>query len=62
MASDGSGGVVDFRGQAFGHPGLHVADASVFAGAPAAGPALSIGALAWWIAQRIVEDEGRAGA
>ena len=62
MASDASGGVVDFRGQAFGHPGLHVADASVFAGAPAAGPALSIGALAWWISQRIADEDGRAGA
>jgi len=62
MAPDASRGVVDFRGEVFGHPGLHVADASVFAGAPAAGPALSIAALAWWISQRIVEDEGRAGA
>jgi len=62
MASDPSRGVVDFQGEVFGHPGLHVADASVFASAPAAGPALSIAALSSWIAQRIAEQAGRAGA
>jgi cholesterol oxidase len=62
MAPDAGGGVVDFRGEVFGHPGLHVADASVIASAPAAGPALSIAALAWWISQRIVDEDGRAGA
>ena len=55
-------GVVDFKGEVFGHPGLHVADASVFASGPAAGPALSVAALSWWIAERIVEEAGRAGA
>lgn len=60
MASDRTAGVVDFRGEVFGHPGLHVADASIFASAPAAGPALSIAALAWWISQRILEDAGCA--
>ena len=62
MAADASSGVVDFRGEVFGQPGLHVADASVFASAPAAGPALRIGALAWRIAQQIVDKDGRAGA
>jgi len=62
MAADASRGVVDFRGEVFGQPGLHVADASVFASPPAAGPALSIGALAWWIAQQIVDKDGRSGA
>jgi cholesterol oxidase len=62
MASDASRGVVDFAGEVFGHPGLHIADASVFASAPAAGPALSVAALAWWIAERIAEQAGRAGA
>jgi cholesterol oxidase len=62
MATDASHGVVDFKGEVFGHPGLHVADASVFASGPAAGPALSVAALSWWIAERIVEDMGRVGA
>ena len=62
MASDASRGVVDSKGEVFGHPGLHIADASVFASAPAAGPALSIAALSWWIAERIAEEAGRAGA
>ena len=62
MAADPGRGVVDFRGEVFGHAGLHVADASVFAGAPAAGPALSVAALSWWIAHRIGEEEGRERA
>ena len=62
IATDASRGVVDFKGEVFGHAGLHVADASVFASAPAAGPALSVGALSWWIAEQIVEAAGRAGA
>jgi cholesterol oxidase len=61
MASDASRGVVDFKGEVFGHPGLHVADASVFASGPAAAPALSIAAISWWIAERIAEQAGRAG-
>jgi choline dehydrogenase-like flavoprotein len=62
IASDASRGVIDFKGEVFGHAGLHIADASVFASAPATGPALSIAALSWWIAERIVEEAGRAGA
>jgi cholesterol oxidase len=62
MASDASRGVVDFKGEVFGHPGLHVADASVFASGPAAAPALSVAALSWWISERIAEEAGRAGA
>jgi cholesterol oxidase len=62
MASDASRGVVDFKGEVFGHPGLHVADASVFASGPAAAPALSVAALSCWIAERITEKAGRAGA
>jgi cholesterol oxidase len=62
MASDASRGVVDFKGEVFGHPGLHVADASVFASGPAAAPALSVAALSWWIAERIAEEAGRVGA
>jgi cholesterol oxidase len=62
ITSDASRGVVDFKGEIFGRAGLHVADASVLASAPAAGPALSIAALSWWIAERIVAEAGRAGA
>jgi cholesterol oxidase len=55
MATDASRGVVDFRGEVFGHPGLYVADASVFPTVPIAGPQLSVSALASWIAERIKE-------
>ena len=56
MATDASRGVVDFKGEVFGHPGLYVADASVFPTMTIGGPQLSVSALASWIAERIVED------
>ncbi|MCX5841961.1 MAG: GMC family oxidoreductase [Deltaproteobacteria bacterium] len=56
MAADASRGVVDFRGEVFGHPGLYVADASVFPTVTIAGPQLSVSALASWIAERIIKD------
>jgi cholesterol oxidase len=59
MATDASQGVVDFKGEVFGHPGLYVADASIFPNSPAAGPQLSVAALASWIAERIAEEAGR---
>lgn len=58
MATDASRGVVDFKGEVFGHPGLYVADASVFPTMTIAGPQLSVSALASWIAERIVQDVG----
>jgi len=59
MATDASRGVVDFKGEVFGHPGLYVADASVFPTMTIGGPQLSVSALASWIASRIIEDAGR---
>jgi len=56
MATDPSRGVVDFKGQVFGHPGLYVADASVFPIMTIGGPQLSVSALASWIAERIVNE------
>ena len=56
MATDASRGVIDFRGQVFGHPGLYVADASVFPTMTIGGPQLSVSALASWVAERIVKD------
>ena len=56
MATDASRGVVDFRGEVFGHPGLYVADASVLPTMTIAGPQLSVSALASWIAERIMKD------
>ena len=58
MATDASRGVVDFRGEVFGHPGLYVADASVFPTMTIGGPQLSVSALASWIAERIVMRTG----
>jgi cholesterol oxidase len=59
MATDASRGVVDFRGEVFGHPGLYVADASVFPSMSIAGPQLSVSALASWIAERIAQDAAK---
>jgi cholesterol oxidase len=39
-------GVVDHRGEVFGHPGLHVADGSILPRAPGIPPSLTIAALA----------------
>jgi len=61
VASDASRGVVDFRGEVFGRPGFRVADASVFASAPATAPSLSIAAFSSRIAERIAAEAGRAG-
>jgi cholesterol oxidase len=60
MATDASRGVVDFKGEVFGHPGLYVADASILPVMTIAGPQLSISALASWIAERIVKADGRS--
>jgi cholesterol oxidase len=57
MATDASRGVVDFRGEVFGHRGLYVADTSVFPTVPIAGPQLSVSAIASWVAERIVKDD-----
>ncbi|MGH3867121.1 MAG: GMC family oxidoreductase [Pseudonocardiaceae bacterium] len=48
-------GVVDRYGEAFGHPGLFVADGSVLPASVGANPALTIAALAERFATRIVE-------
>ncbi|MFV8750899.1 GMC oxidoreductase [Nannocystaceae bacterium ST9] len=39
-------GVVDHRGEVFGHPGLHVADGSLFPRSPGVPPSMTIAALA----------------
>ena len=56
MATDVSRGVVDYRGEVFGHPGLYVADASVLPTVTIAGPQLTVAALGSWIAERIVTE------
>ncbi|MCW5889590.1 MAG: GMC family oxidoreductase [bacterium] len=50
MATSAETGVVDHRGQVFGHPGLYVADGSVYPRAPGIPPSLTIAALAERIA------------
>jgi cholesterol oxidase len=60
MATDASRGVVDFKGEVFGHPGLYVADASILPVMTIAGPQLSISALASWIAERIVKADAHS--
>jgi cholesterol oxidase len=55
MGKDAAHGVVDEHGEAFGHPGLFVADGSVLPGPVGANPALTIAALAEHFANKIVE-------
>lgn len=62
MGASEATGVVDHRGEVFGHPGLYVADASLFAGPPVAAPSMSIAAFAWRISELIIEEAGRSGA
>lgn len=55
MASDADGGVVDYRGQAFGHPGLFVVDGSVVPVNLGVNPSLTITALAEYIMAQLPE-------
>lgn len=55
MGKNAAYGVVDRHGEAFGHPGLFVADGSVLPAPVGANPALTIAALAERFADRIVE-------
>jgi cholesterol oxidase len=55
MATDCRGGVVDDHGEAFGHPGLFVADGSVLPGPVGPNPSLTIAALADRFSGRILE-------
>lgn len=54
MADTEEGGVVNFRGEVFGHPGLFIADASILAAPPVAAPSLSIAAISAHVAEMIV--------
>jgi cholesterol oxidase len=67
MGDRRSQGVVDENGEVFGHEGLFVADGSVMPGPVGPNPSLTIGALAWRIAEtaggRMRErSAGRVGA
>jgi cholesterol oxidase len=56
MGTDPREGVVDPHGQAFGYPGLSIADGSVMPGPVGANPALTIAAVADRTADRILEE------
>jgi cholesterol oxidase len=49
-------GVVDARGEAFGHPGLYVVDGAAMPGPVGPNPALTIAAFADRVAERILES------
>jgi cholesterol oxidase len=55
MGEDAARGVVDSRGEAFGHPGLFIADGSVMPGPVGPNPSLTIAALADRFADRMVD-------
>jgi cholesterol oxidase len=51
-------GFTDHRGEVFGHPGLFVADGSVYPKSPGIAPSMTIAALAERQATLIAADEG----
>ena len=55
MGQDPRRGVVDDHGEAFGHPGLFVADGAVLPGPVGANPSLTIAALADRFSERILD-------
>jgi cholesterol oxidase len=55
MGRDPHRGVVDDHGEAFGHPGLFVADGAVLPGPVGANPSLTIAALADRFSERILD-------
>jgi cholesterol oxidase len=59
MGSDPRTGVVDDHGEAFGHPGLFIADGAVMPGPVGPNPALTIAALADRFSDRILERLAR---
>jgi cholesterol oxidase len=55
MAADPDQGVVDFRGETFGHPGLYVVDGSIVPANLGVNPSLTITALAEYVMAQIPE-------
>ena len=51
MADNPEQGVVDTRGEVFGHPGLHVVDASILPSSTGVNPSLTIAAVAEMISE-----------
>lgn len=62
MGSSAALGVVDHRGQVWGHPGLYVADGSVIPGPLAVNPSMTIAALADRIAYWMLHDREITGS
>lgn len=56
MSTHPDDGVVDHAGQVHGHPGLYVADGSLYPAAPGFPPALTIAALSERIAELITHE------
>lgn len=54
LGANGECGVVDANGEVYGHPGLYVADASVFPKAPGGPPSMSICAWSANVADRLI--------
>lgn len=57
IASSPRDGLVDFRGEVFGYPGLFIADASILPASPVAAPSLSVAALALHVAESMLETQ-----
>jgi cholesterol oxidase len=62
MGEDSASGVVDHRGEVYGHRGLHVADASILAGPTVCAPSIPIAAFAWRVGDMILQEAGRHGS
>ena len=59
MGTDRHNGVVDYKGEVFGYPGLYVADSAIVPRAVGLNPSRTIAALAEHIAQHIIQDAHR---
>ena len=59
VADTPSAGVVDHRGEVFGHPGLYVADGAAYPAPPGVPPSLTIAALAERQAELLIAEAGR---
>jgi cholesterol oxidase len=62
LGKDAQHGVVDHRGEVYGNPGLHVADAAALPAAPGGPPSLSVAAWACHVADGIALRSAAAEA
>lgn len=58
MAESPTSGVANPFGEVFGHPGLYIADASLFPTPTGVAPSMTIAAVAEWVIEHLLEEAG----